>query len=128
MSLLNISEVLDDPLFIQSVEFGIVTRQQGDKGEPSELIDKKTHSNTCVQPASGNTLQRLPEGERSKPHLQVFTKAALEIKNGDYMYFEGKQWRCVTDENWSQYGYYDGVFVLYNGAQDIISGAPNPWL
>lgn len=110
--MLDISEVLDDPDFIQTVEFGIIARNGA-----SETESKSSHANTNVQPASGTVLQRLPELERSKPTLQVFTKSSFPIKNGDYMYFNGKKWRCVTDEDWSQYGYYDGLFQLYSGAQ-----------
>lgn len=125
--MLDISEILDDEDFIESVEFGIVTRGQDSFGNPKDTEELKTHHNTNVQPASGNSLQRLPEGERSKPHLQVFTKKEFKIQNGDYMYYDGKKWRCVTDENWSRYGYYDGIFALYSGAQDIESETPNPW-
>ena len=120
--MLDISEILDDPDFIQTVEFGIVTRSLNGDTEV-----KKTHANTNVQPASGNALQRLPELERSKPTLQVFTKKEFKIQNGDFMYFKGQKWRCVTDEDWSQFGYYDGLFQLYSGAQEPSNPTPDPW-
>ena len=120
--MLDISEILDDPDFVQTVEFGIVTRSLSGDTEV-----KKTHDNTNVQPASGNALQRLPELERSKPTLQVFTKKEFKIQNGDFMYFNNQKWRCVTDEDWHQYGYYDGLFQLYNGAQEPSNPTPDPW-
>lgn len=120
--MLNISELLGDPFFIQTVEFGIITRDI-----TGETESKATHKNTNVQPASGDTLERLAEGERSKPTMQVFTKESFPINNGDYMYYKGKKWRCVTDENWDDYGYYDGLFQLYSGAQDIETVTPDPW-
>ena len=120
--MLDISEILDDPNFIQTVEFGIVTRSLNGDTEV-----RASHTNTNVQPASANALQRLPELERSKPTLQVFTKKEFKIKNGDFMYFKGQKWRCVTDEDWSSYGYHDGLFQLYSGAQEPSNPTPNPW-
>ena len=120
--MLDISEILDDPDFIQAVEFGIVTRSLNGDTEV-----RTSHANTNVQPASANALQRLPELERSKPTLQVFTKKEFKIQNGDFMYFKDQKWRCVTDEDWSQFGYYDGLFQLYNGAQEPSNQTPDPW-
>lgn len=117
--MLDISEVLDDEDFIQSVEFGILGA--------GDVETKTVHNNTNVQPASGATLQRLPEAERTKPVLQVFTKSSFPIKNRDYMYFNGQKWRCITTEDWSQHGYYDGLFTLYSGAQDITNPTPDPY-
>lgn len=117
--MLNIEELLDDDDFVQTVVFTLV------KADGTEI--ELSHANTCVQPASGNALQRLPELERSKPYLQVFTKTNCPIKNGDYMTYKGEKWRCVTDEDWSDYGYYDGIFIKYTGASDINSEVPDPF-
>lgn len=149
--MLDISEILDDPDFIEQVEFGIVSDEGNSFGfddffgvlgfgegrfvklrEPDEKGNPKEYESIyCawanVQPASGSVLQRLPEGERSKPSFQVFTKKDFKIGNGDYLYYGGEKYRCMTDENWSDYGYYDGLFQLYSGAQDIESESPDPW-
>lgn len=125
--LLNIEELLDDEDFIQSITFEIVTQSTTNTGVPSETMVSVTHDNTNVQPASGATLQRLPEGERTKDILQVFTKSSQPIKNGDYMLFNGKKYRCITTEDWSQYGYYDSLFIRYEGPQDINSEGFNPF-
>lgn len=125
--LLNISEILDDPDFIQTVEFGIVNQSTNNDGDPLETEVRSSHSNTNVQPASGATLQRLPEGERTRDILQVFTKSEFPTKNGDYMYFNNLKYRCVTTENWSQYGYYDSLFIRYEGAAEITSTGFNPF-
>ena len=125
--LLDISEILDDPDFIQTVEFGIVTQSSTGTGEPLETEVRSSHENTNVQPASGATLQRLPEGERTKDVLQVFTKSSFPIKNGDYMYYEGLKYRCITEENWSKHGYYDAIFIRYEGSQDITSEGFDPF-
>ena len=125
--LLDISEILDDPDFIQTVEFGIVTQSSTGTGEPLETEVRSSHENTNVQPASGATLQRLPEGERTKDVQQVFTKKEFPIKNGDYMYFNNLKYRCITTEDWTQYGYYDAIFIRYEGSQDITSEGFDPF-
>ena len=81
--MLDIAELLDDDDFIQTVTFNLVQSDGTEK--------QVTHANTCVQPATANALQRLPELERSKPYLQVFTKTDCPIKNGDYMIFKGEK-------------------------------------
>lgn len=125
--LLNIEELLDDEDFIKPVTFEIVTQSTTATGGPLETTVQVTHDNTNVQPASGATLQRLPEGERTKDILQVFTKSSLVIKNGDYMLFNGRKYRCITTEDWSQYGYSDSIFIRYEGSQDINSEGFDPF-
>lgn len=149
--MLDIEELLFDRDFIQQVEFGIVSdtvnpfgfddffgnvgfeegrfvrvREPDENGNPKE-IESIYRVWANVQPASGSVLQRLLEGERSKPSYQVFTRKDFKIGNGDYLYFMGEKYRCVTDENWSQHGYYDGIFQLYSGAQDVNNTTPDPW-
>jgi hypothetical protein len=116
--MLNISEVLDDRDFVETVTFLLVQEDGTEK--------EVTHATTNVQPATANALQRLDVLERSKPYMQVFTKTSCPIKNGDYMIYNNEKWRCVTDEDWSRYGYYDGIFVRYVGASDVDSEVPNP--
>lgn len=125
--LIDIEELLDDEDFIQSVTFKVVTQSTTSNGDPLETTSTVIHHNTNVQPASGATLQRLPEGERTKDVLQVFTKTDLIIKTGDYMLFNGLKYRCVTTEDWSQYGYSDSIFIRYEGPQDIDSGGFSPF-
>lgn len=125
--MLDISELLDDEDFIQTVEFGIVNQLSNGDGEPLETEVMDSHPNTNVQPASGAALQRLPEGERTKDIQQVFTKSSFPIKNGDYMYYDGIKYRCITKENWSKYGYYDGLFIRYEGSQEINSEGFDPF-
>lgn len=125
--MLDISELLDDEDFIQSITFEVVAQSTTSDGDPLETTSTVIHCNTNVQPASGATLQRLPEGERTKDVLQVFTKTDLIIKTGDYMLFNGLKYRCVTTEDWSQYGYSDSIFIRYEGSQDIDSGGFSPF-
>lgn len=125
--MINISEVLDDPLFIQPIEFGIISNKTNSNGDVVETEVRSTHANTNVQPASAAVLQLLPEGERTKEIYQVFTKAYFPLKNGDYMYYLGNKYRCYMIEKWEQYGYSDGIFIKYSGAQEIIGDGFQPF-
>lgn len=120
--MLNIRENLLDPDFIQPIEFGIVTRSLD-----GESVEWLVHENTCIQSASGAPLQRLPELERSKPSYDVFTLDTFPLKNGDYLKYKGQTYRCVTQDNFEDYGYYNGIFQLYSGAQDTENPTPDPW-
>lgn len=120
--MLNISELLDDPDFIQPINFGITTKTLS-----GETIQWKVYNNTCVQSAGGAALQRLDVGERTKDIQDVFTKEDFPLKNGDYMEYKGKKYRCITEDNFDDYGYYNGLFMLYSGAQDNTLPTPDPW-
>ena len=149
--MINISELLYDEDFVETVEFGIVSdegnpfgfddffgnlgfdegrfvklREPDQDGNPQEF-ESVYFDWANVQPASGATLQRLPEGERTKPILQVFTRDYMRISTGDYMTYKGSRYRCVTTEDWSSYGYFDSLFVRYSGAQEIDSGGFSPF-
>lgn len=114
--LINISEILDDPLFVEPVEIGIVTRGFDSFGNPTESIEWKT-LNANIQPVSDDQLQRLPEGEKYKPMRQLFTNK-IEVREGDYFKEFGKTYRCITDQDFKKHGYSDSIGVLYNGVED----------
>ena len=114
--LINISEILDDPLFVEPVEIGIVTRGFDSFGNPTESIEWKT-LNANIQPVSDDQLQRLPEGEKYKPMRQLFTNK-IEVREGDYFKEFGKTYRCITDQDFQKHGYSDCIGVLYNGVED----------
>ena len=70
--LLNISEILNDPLFVEPIEIGITTKGFDAFGNPTESIAWQTVA-ASVQPVSDDALQQLPEAERYKPKRQLFT-------------------------------------------------------
>lgn len=116
MTLINISELLDDPLFVEPTEVGITTRTLVN-GKPVESVVWQTvDANT--QTVSDDQLQRLPEGEKYKPMRQFFTNR-IEVREGDYFKEFGKTYRCVADQDFKKYGYSDCIGILYNGTEDI---------
>ena len=117
--LINISELLDDPLFTEAHEVGITTRTIVN-GKPVESVEWVT-INANTQPLGDEALQRLPEAERFKPQYQFFTNVR-SVKVGDYLRMNGKKYRAVTDQDFDKYGYADKIFILYDGVEDMGNG------
>lgn len=114
--LINISELLDDPLFVQDIEVGKTVRTIDSLGNPQETVTWSTY--LCnIQTVSDDALQRLAEAERYKPNRQFFTNQ-LEVRIGDYFKYRGQTYRCVTDQDFEDYGYSDCIGMLYNGVED----------
>ena len=114
--LINISELLDDELFVEPTEVGITTSDIVD-GDPVEtvvwhIIDANT------QAVGDESLQRLDPAERFKPTLQFFTNR-MAVNVGDYLMINGVRWRAITDQDFDKYGYSDNIFILYDGVEDI---------
>lgn len=121
--LLNISELLDDELFVEPHEVGIATRIIVD-GNPVESIAWETVK-ANVQPLGDEQLQRLEPAERFKPNKQFFTNER-SVKVGDYLRIKGQVYRAVTDQDFDEYGYADNIFILYDGVESINSGGFTP--
>ena len=117
--LLNIAELLDDPLFVVPHEVGFTTRTIVN-GKPVESVAWETF-NCNTQPLGDEALQRLPEAERFKPSYQFFTNVK-SVKVGDYLRMGGKTYRAVTDQDFDKYGYADNIFILYDGVEDMNNG------
>ena len=100
--LINISELLDDPLFTEPHDVGITTRTSVN-GKPVESVEWVT-INANTQPLGDEALQRLPEAERFKAQYQFFTNVR-SVKVGDYLRMNGKKYRAVTDQDFDKYGY-----------------------
>lgn len=114
--LINISEILNDPLFVEPIKVGITTRGFDARGLPTETIAWQT-VDANVQPLSDDQLQRLPEAERYKASRQFFTNK-LEVREGDYFKEYGKTYRCITDQDFKKHGYSDCIGIMYNGVED----------
>ena len=114
--LLNISEILNDPLFVEPTEIGITTRGFDSFSNPTESVTWHTVA-ANVQPVGDDALQQLPEAERYKAKRQLFTNK-IEVREGDYFKEYGKTYRCMTDQDFKKHGFSDCIGVLYNGVED----------
>lgn len=71
-----------------------------------------------VQPAGPRETEQLPENERTKEALQVFTLEALQTSRvpgqieSDIVLFAGKRWKVMKVEDWTlQAGYARAICV-----------------
>lgn len=122
--LINISELLDDPLFVQDIEVGITTRTIDAFGDPKESVAWSTVL-ANVQTTADDQLQRLPEAERYRPNRQLFTNR-IELRVGDYFKYRGQTYRCGADQDFEDYGYADVIGVLYTGVESDNGGGFTP--
>lgn len=129
--MIDLSELIDDPDFSQPGVFERVHRKFNDDGVVIETPsvdgwgrydgvtgDKTAFRKTMpaiIQPADKDDLERLPEGERHNPTLSVFTHE--QISAGDYLIYKGERWRAIGKSNWSDYGYYDSLFIRYEDTE-----------
>lgn len=113
--LLNISEILDDDLFVEPTEIGITTHGFDGDGNPTESVAWQTVS-ANVQPVGDDQLQRLDPAERYKQNRQLFTNQ-IEIRIGDYFKEFSELYRCISDQDFKKHGYSDVIGIRYNGVE-----------
>ncbi len=118
--MIDLSELIDDPDFSQAGSFFRVKQTVVD----GELAEVKTpvSAQCIIQPFGNEDFQALPEGDKYKPHIRIFT--AVDLNVGDYLDYQGERWRVIKKGNWSDYGYYDYAAVRYVGTEDINSKQP----
>ena len=75
----------------------------------------------CIHPGTPEMVQLLPEEERHKDFIAVYTSFPLSLgKNpggitwtaADRILYAGKQWKLVRLRDWSRFSYYQGLAVL----------------
>lgn len=76
------------------------------------------------QPAPGEEIERLPEGDRGKEAFMVFTPAALvagsddtQIK-ADRVNYNGKRYRVSLAEPWREHAGFTKAIIVYEGADE----------
>lgn len=79
----------------------------------------------CIHPGTPEMVQMLPEEERHKDLIAVYTSFPLSMGNNpggvtwtaaDRILYDGKVWKLVRLRDWSAFGYYQGLAVLTDEA------------
>ena len=92
-------------------------RQNGDSVPSNETLP----ASGCIHPGTPETLQLLPEEEKHKDFIAVYTSFPLSMGNNpggvtwkaaDRILYDGKVWKLVRLRDWSQFSYYQGLAVL----------------
>ena len=79
----------------------------------------------CVHPGTPDIAQFLPEEERHKTFIVIYTSFPLSLGDNpggitwtaaDRILCDGKAWKLVRLRDWSRFGYYQGLAVLTDEA------------
>ncbi len=108
MPLLDVSDVLDDPMFRDdglSVER--TTRTVNDSGNGVDTTTVMPLSGV-VTSAAGSLLMRVPEGERNGDWISIHTRFRLIDGEGEFtadiVTWMGKRWTVYSTNDYSRYG------------------------
>lgn len=109
--MINIAEILYDPLFLQPYQVERQTGEFSGDGEyavTSEILDR----NGCIQPASStDVINFLPEGLRGEEAIRIWDKESLLMRDGvsdlpDIIHWQGNKYRVGYSKPYSSYGYW----------------------
>lgn len=89
--------------WFQNVQFGIVTKTIVDY-EQVETITK-VNTKGVVQPATFETLELLSEGDRTWDVQEIHCLPDLQLKNGEFLYWNDTKYKVLKRENFKPYGY-----------------------
>lgn len=117
MSLLNVNRILHNPRFTQQVPLIRRIIMEDTYGDETNEYVLPVEITAVVHPTGANDLERLPEGERYLPSKKIFSQEALAM--GDIFIYQGKHWRIINLSDWSEYGFYNAIGILYEGTQGI---------
>lgn len=121
MALIDVSELLTDPDFVDPISIIHRTQVVNSMGE-NTLTEAAVCTVGSVQPASGKTLMRLPEALRVANISSFWVKGKIvadgSTKYPDLLTFRGKRYQVQTVFDWSNYGqgYCEGTCVAENPA------------
>lgn len=116
MAQLDVSELLLDPVFVDSLTLITRTATVNTKGE-NIISESSVTTVGSVQPASNKQIQRLPEALRVSDVRSFFIKAEI-VTDGTGKYpavisFGGKRFQVLTSAPWLNFGagWNEGVCV-----------------
>ena len=91
----------------------------------SQGITTVTHADHtaegCIYPGTPEMVQLLPEEERHKEFIAIYTGFPLSLGSNpggttwtaaDRILYDGKTWKLARLRDWSQFGYYQALAVL----------------
>ncbi len=106
--MLDVSALLDDTTFCTLFTVLRLTESVNDHGR-AEYAEASTSMTGVVQPATARELERLPEGERDKETLTIYTRQPLRVGNlangtaADCVQYNGARYTVAAVETWPGY-------------------------
>lgn len=119
MATIDVSELLSDPDFESSFE---VIRSIETVGSDGRAVFTTTDFDACgvIQPASGRSLQLLPDSVRIEGAIQIWTQQTLHMNDGDHsadiIKWQHRHYIVSNIQDFSNYGegYLQAVCTLHD--------------
>jgi hypothetical protein len=93
MALIDVSELMSDPDFVNQFTIVRRTSKVNDFGE-NEISDTNICAIGSIQAGNGDTLKRLPEAARKENAITVYTKTELRADSTTNGYSDVIIWNC----------------------------------
>lgn len=118
MALLNVSDVINDPLFVQSYTG---KRQTGAwvKGEWVPGTVSTVNFTGIITPASPKDIDQIPEGDRVTGMMAFYSLVEIFVTRttgtSDILVWGSEDYKVVWCNPYSDYGYYKALAVRMKG-------------
>lgn len=105
---LDVSRLLDDPDFCTTFVVERCGESVNDRGR-SELTVETLGWQGVIQPATPRELERLPEGDRDRESITVYSETPLRIgqrpegEAADIIHWRGMRFEVASVETWQGY-------------------------
>lgn len=107
MALIDVSDLLNDPDFVNFFTIVRRTATVNDSGE-NILTESRLGAIGSIQAGNGDTLKRLPEAARKENAITVYTKTELRADNcggySDILIWKNQRFQVLTISPWGNYG------------------------
>lgn len=107
MPMLDVSGVLDDPDFNQTITVTRTLKSVNDQGEVTTTSTSQDIT-AVVAPITANELARLPDAEQLSGGCTVYCRYPLFSGHGDYtadtVLCNGSQYVVISVDNWEAFG------------------------
>lgn len=107
MPMQDVSDVLDDPDFNQTIQVTRTIKSVDDRGEVTQS-STTTDIIAVVAPITANELNRLPDAERLSGGCTVYCRYPLFTGQGDYtadvVNANGSQYVVISVDDWESFG------------------------
>lgn len=126
MSLNLIDIILDAAMGAIDYQYDRITEEVDDYGRAVNHTETFTGRGN-FQPAPGEEMDRLPEGDQGREAFMVFTPAALVAGPGipsatqtkaDRVHYNGKRYRVSLAEPWREHAGFTKAIIVYEGGDD----------
>ena len=122
----DISQVILDPE-LGSVSFHVRRYTYTVSRGTTTKTEQSFSAAGCIHPGTPETVELLPEEERHKIFIVIYTTFALSLGENpggitytaaDRILVGGRMWKLVRLRDWSAFGYRQGLAVLTEGEDE----------